>query len=248
MATFRQAAFLLTLSLLARSAQTEYLNEREGMLTWLSQDVRPDQPAECTNTTTNWTFNQKGVPPCDLAVSIDHLCFPNETAYPFLLNLTDPSSNSYGGPSTSFSNKCDCSTVQYALLSACAFCQNGMIGLWGEWSSDCAPADISITRFPLGFNGTDIPIWAFVNVTEDNQWLPSKGKLLAGTASDLTTNPTTSTTSSTVKLSPTTTSSSPVHTTETTSSAFEGRKSHKGAIAGGVCGAIAGLVLLGVIY
>ncbi|KIJ28829.1 hypothetical protein M422DRAFT_269878 [Sphaerobolus stellatus SS14] len=61
MVTFRQAAFLLTLSLLARS------------------DVRPDQPAERTNTTANWTFNQKGVSACDLAASIDHLCFPNES-------------------------------------------------------------------------------------------------------------------------------------------------------------------------
>ncbi|KIJ28828.1 hypothetical protein M422DRAFT_37206 [Sphaerobolus stellatus SS14] len=213
-------------------------------------DDQPDQPAVCTDATANWTFNQKGVSPCDLAASIDHVCFPSDTAYPWLLNLTDQNNNAYGGPIEGFSNKCDCSTVQYALMAACAFCQDGGIDPWGVWSANCSESDISIASFPLDFDGTDIPIWAFVNLTGDNQWLPSREKLLAGTAPDLTTNPTTpialpGATSSTSSATPSSTISknSPTHTGP--SSKLEGGKSHKGAIAGGVLGVIAGLVLLG---
>jgi len=201
-------------------------------------------PAECIGNTAKWTYNSHNLSPCNVSRALEDACFGN-LIYPDKL---DPSGE-YLGPDENISNPCDCSSVLYVLLSACALCQNGAIDTWADYSVNCRAGDITIGRFPLPFpKGITIPAWAFVDVTVDNLWIPSKAEAMAGKSPDLAANPPTP--SSSVSTSSTT--ASPLSTTTqaalpTTPSTH--KNSQTGSIAGGVAGGLAavGILMIGIV-
>ncbi|KAG9050840.1 hypothetical protein FS837_001950 [Tulasnella sp. UAMH 9824] len=118
-----------------------------------------------------------------------------------------------------------CNTVVYSLMSACSYCQGGLVGTWSDWISYCPSSYVS-KGFPETVPPeTDIPEWAYLDPTAVGIWDPTAAQQFA-------TNGTTSNPS----IAPVPSASS------TPSSCRQTKKTvNVGAIAGGV---IAGMALL----
>ncbi|KAI5118177.1 hypothetical protein M0805_008418 [Coniferiporia weirii] len=71
----------------------------------------------------------------------------------------------YIGPTAALANPCVCSTVMYAVMSACGACQNASEVLtWDGWSAECPT--VSIMTFPEDIpKDTAVPGWAYENNT-----------------------------------------------------------------------------------
>ncbi|WWC64985.1 uncharacterized protein I303_107599 [Kwoniella dejecticola CBS 10117] len=113
--------------------------------------------ATCTSTdSTSWMFNADGESPCLVWSKIQALCLP-ETSYINVPPLLDQS-YSYNLP-TARSSPCQCNSVSYSLMSACALCQfpNTSVPPESEWSNHCS----DYTNDGLGFNETVLAIPAF---------------------------------------------------------------------------------------
>ncbi|WVF67831.1 hypothetical protein IAT40_002592 [Kwoniella sp. CBS 6097] len=99
-------------------------------------------------------FNQAGESPCLIWSKMQSLCLP-QTSYINVPPLGD-SSFSYNAPSSQAS-RCQCNSVSYSLMSACALCQWPSTELPSEeaWSSSCEPYttgldfDQSVLAIPL---------------------------------------------------------------------------------------------------
>lgn len=71
----------------------------------------------------------------------------------------------YNPPAGQLINQCQCTTVLYSLLQACSTCQACSILPWGAWSSACPSTYIGKT-YPYAIpSGTQIPGWAYLDVT-----------------------------------------------------------------------------------
>jgi len=73
-----------------------------------------------------------------------------------LLPVTDYFNETYPRPTT-LQSSCMCSSVIYALVSACSDCQGGQFESWSTWSANC-PDDSSDEDLPG--NNISIPAWA----------------------------------------------------------------------------------------
>ncbi|THH04401.1 hypothetical protein EW145_g5539 [Phellinidium pouzarii] len=74
----------------------------------------------------------------------------------------------YVGPPADSARPCECSTVMYAVMSACGACQNASeILSWDSWSASCL--SVYITVFPEDIpRDTAVPGWAYENNTVTN--------------------------------------------------------------------------------
>ncbi|KAK0475721.1 hypothetical protein IW261DRAFT_1644243 [Armillaria novae-zelandiae] len=182
-----------------------------------------------------WANNTLGQSPCLVASYLETACL-NTSAF---LVPALPDGSHYTGPGTAQVNLCNCNTITYSLISACADCQNRQYLNWGNWTANCAVVAIGLFPYPTPA-GTSIPQWAYININSSTAlYNPVEAEDGVPTVSLLTSFSTASTTTSSTSPSSaaTTSTSATVSPTVTTSSG-----SNVGAIAGGVVGGIAFLI------
>jgi hypothetical protein len=111
----------------------------------------------------NWTYNTLEQAPCTTAGYMAAECNNGNFTIPKLV-----AGNHYTGPTTD--DKCQCNSVLYSVISACAGCQKGTWLTYDQWTANCgSPAAMS--TFPEAINNdTRIPAWAFLNVTPSEPW------------------------------------------------------------------------------
>ncbi|KAH7906646.1 hypothetical protein BJ138DRAFT_1117381 [Hygrophoropsis aurantiaca] len=112
----------------------------------------------------NWTTNSMNQSPCQVANNLFAAdpCNQSGISYPALTAMTGPSSY-YNGPSIGQQTMCTCSTVIYALTSACALCQNGTFLGWSAWIGQCPAANTVYMEWPASIpSDTAIPPWAYL--------------------------------------------------------------------------------------
>ncbi|KAK0240044.1 hypothetical protein EDD85DRAFT_471810 [Armillaria nabsnona] len=182
----------------------------------------------------SWANNALGQSPCLVASYLETACLNTTFLVPAL-----PNGSHYTGPNTAQANLCNCNTVTYSLISACADCQNRQYLNWGNWTADCAVVAIGLFPKPVPA-GTAIPQWANININSSTAlYNPTEAEKLAEDPGAPAASSTTSFSTSSILASSsssnaaTTSTSATVSPTATTSSG-----SNAGAIAGGVVGGI----------
>ncbi|KAF8523438.1 hypothetical protein BU17DRAFT_85723 [Hysterangium stoloniferum] len=202
------------------------------------QSAQPVLIANCS--TASWTNNADHQSPCMVASALVGACGGGAAPIAPLL----PGNDIYTGPSnTASSNKCSCSSVTYSMFSACSICQNGTVGQWSGWISNCIPGDISVASFPLSIPTTvTVPAWAYMDVSKTGVFDANAAELTAnaGTSPDSSAGPVpTSTATPPSSTGPASASSSPSSTPFVTS-----HHNNAGPIAGGVVGGLLAISLL----
>ncbi|KZS88826.1 hypothetical protein SISNIDRAFT_489852 [Sistotremastrum niveocremeum HHB9708] len=120
-------------------------------------DARPTD-ALCAHSQLPWAFNSLNQSPCQVAANLGSLCEPTGT---YQVPPLDPDEEYSPGDNT----PCECNTVFYSLLSACAACQGQSPGTWDVFSELCPSTNIGV--FPHNIpSGTLIPHWAYEDVTD----------------------------------------------------------------------------------
>jgi len=117
----------------------------------------------------SWASNSVEQTPCAVAAALQGVCNSGAFVIPSL-DLND----SYIGPTgpDDASDTCKCSTVVYSLMSACSACQGGLWFNWKTFSDNCDNVDAPGT-FSKGIpEGTLVPEWAFLDVTQSQYWNP----------------------------------------------------------------------------
>ncbi|KZP19553.1 hypothetical protein FIBSPDRAFT_955430 [Athelia psychrophila] len=110
--------------------------------------------ATCTQDQ-SWSYNDLKQSPCQISAFLGAACNHGQWNIQPL-----PSGFTYSGPEGSTVNPCQCSTVTYAMTSACAACQNGTWLSWSAWSSSCTTVYPSIYTEAINLT-TSIPGWAY---------------------------------------------------------------------------------------
>ncbi|KAJ3906828.1 hypothetical protein F5879DRAFT_987005 [Lentinula edodes] len=201
-----------------------------------------DTDAVCTLASLQWSFNTEKQSPCAVASSLLGVCSGGDYK---VVALPDTDTE-YLGPSIDAANPCQCNTVVYSLMSACALCQNGTIITWSEWITNCAPI---YTTFPkLIPDGLRVPAYAYLDV-ETQDTFDANAAMQDANATESTALPSTTSTTSSTQSSVTVsqTSSAPASassTTSTSESLTAPNNPRSNAIGGGVVGGILGLALL----
>ncbi|KAF9218336.1 hypothetical protein BS17DRAFT_829703 [Gyrodon lividus] len=139
----------------------------------------------------------------------------------------------YAAPSGTYANSCECNTVAYSLVSACAACQGANYITWLAWTPNCNETAGSLPQAPP--SGTVIPLWAYISVSIDGTWNATAAYINASATSPPATisgGPLQTTTASVQVASPS--------SITTTTSSHPG--TNVGAIVGGVVGGIMGLL------
>ncbi|KIJ16760.1 hypothetical protein PAXINDRAFT_168244 [Paxillus involutus ATCC 200175] len=190
----------------------------------------------------NWMDNSKGQNPCLITAYLQGACNGGQFQVDAL-----PSGSFYVGPTAAEQNPCQCSTVTYATISACALCQNQTYTSWSSWDFNCT------TVYPLVFpvdipSGTAIPAWAYQNVVTSDLFNATLAETTGDNPESTATHvqSTGSAVTSTSAVSASLTGSPSVIATPTSTSSSS--KSNTGAIAGGVVGGVIALAaIVGVI-
>jgi len=155
----------------------------------------------------------------------------------------------YTGPFADEANPCQCSTVVYSLVSACATCQNRTIEGWVAWSGNCT--SVYISQFPEQIPpATAFPGWAYLDVVTSDTFskVAAEADISAPESSGTATKPT----GTVPSTAGTPTATLPLASTPTTGgdgssptpTAVFKKSSNAGAIAGGVVGGLVGLGLI----
>jgi len=111
----------------------------------------------------NWTYNSLEQGPCTTAGYLAAECGDGQFTIPQL-----GAGNHYTGPTSD--DKCQCNTVVYSLISACAGCQKGTWLTFDQWTANCSSSG-SQSTFPEAItNSTRVPAWAFLNVSASEPW------------------------------------------------------------------------------
>jgi hypothetical protein len=127
--------------------------------------ARVNVTANCTLSSFAWTFNSIGQSPCTVAAYMLATCYAQSYTLAPL-----PSGYAYGGPTHDYSNKCECSTVGYSLVSACVECQGQKPFSWSEYVANCT-STLPPSQFPNPVpDGIRVPHWAILDVTNENNW------------------------------------------------------------------------------
>ncbi|PFH54222.1 hypothetical protein AMATHDRAFT_53090 [Amanita thiersii Skay4041] len=170
----------------------------------------------------NWVYNSRKQNPCQVTEALGGACNSGVFQVPPL----DPTRNQvYVGPTIENQNKCKCSTVFYATLSACSYCQTGRLGIvfWSTYITNCTA--VYETVFPANIPpDIAVPHWAYENITQTDN-------LNITLAQQETSQP------------ESTAGPTPTGTPSTTNS---GHSSKAGPIAGGVIGGVVGLGLVAI--
>ncbi|WRT70906.1 uncharacterized protein IL334_007905 [Kwoniella shivajii] len=194
--------------------------------------------ATCSKTEeTSWMFNELDESPCLVWSKIQSLCL-SQNSFVNVPPLLD-SSYGYNLPNEK-SSICQCNSISYSLMSACASCQFSSAPLppEKEWWESCP----TYTPDGLGFNETvlNIPNWAW-HVWSNETFDPDVAKTI-------TTPPSTPSYATTLSRTfPITSSTSSTNTTSsnpTSSDQGENGETAWGPIIGGVAGGIVFLVLI----
>ncbi|KAJ7022970.1 hypothetical protein C8F04DRAFT_970860 [Mycena alexandri] len=114
--------------------------------------------AQCTNDF-DWATSSQGSTPCLLTAYVWGSCFTGNWDVPQL-----PQGSSYTNPNATTANDCTCSWAAYNLISACTACQgfDSAIANWAGYSQSCGGFETD-TYFPSNITlptGTAIPFWA----------------------------------------------------------------------------------------
>ncbi|KAH9030975.1 hypothetical protein EDB84DRAFT_1493765, partial [Lactarius hengduanensis] len=114
----------------------------------------------------NWTYNSFEQAPCSTAGYLAAQCSNGQFTIPQLAV-----GNHYTGPSGGSDNGiCQCNSVLYSLISACAGCQKGTWLSYDDWTANCS-ARAAMSTFPQSIsNSTRVPAWAFLNVSTSQPW------------------------------------------------------------------------------
>ncbi|KAG1891125.1 hypothetical protein F4604DRAFT_1949427 [Suillus subluteus] len=183
-----------------------------------------------------WMNNSLGQDPYVVASYLENVCASIEV-------IALLPGDFYAGPWAATANSCECSTVTYALLSACGDCQNATYLDWSYWSYNCSQVFSQVYPHNIP-SGTKVPNWAYLNVTAagfDPVVAQSAGDLPESTATSVQSTGSVTYSSS---VSASLTSSSGAATGSSTTSASDSTSSNIGAIAGGVVGGIAGAAVI----
>ncbi|XP_006456980.1 hypothetical protein AGABI2DRAFT_122852 [Agaricus bisporus var. bisporus H97] len=199
----------------------------------LSQSVT--EAAVCDVPELNWTFNSAGKSPCEVATTLAVDCADQG----FYLIPKLPARAHYIGPE--IQNSCQCNTVYYSLLSACAACQGAGWISWPRFAMNCTLS--STSQFPLTLPpDVKVPGWAYADLElTSNNFSLSAAQNLAQSPE-----------STGVPLAISTSTLEPSRSATSTSSATStaasippsGSSSHAGIIAGSVVGGVFGLALI----
>jgi len=185
--------------------------------------------AVCSRTTAGWAFNSLGQSPCLTAAFLGQPCLAANVSFD-VGALQHNQSYIPHVPSV-----CECNSVFYSLLSACAFCQDAEISTWSTFSNNCStisPDGQYTRKVP---NGTSIPKWAFQQVRASNKFNITLAQSGITAPPNQTSLPSSS---SATPASPTVQQTSPTPPPPPHS------KNHAGAIAGGVIGTLCGLAII----
>ncbi|KAI0344870.1 hypothetical protein BDW22DRAFT_1098553 [Trametopsis cervina] len=172
-----------------------------------------------------WMFNSKAQSPCLVSA---YICGSCRAPASFTLDCGLPNiSSPFEYINIDSPLRCDCSTVQYSLVGACAACQSASITTWTDWHSHCTNTYIEQLSDPIPPN-TSVPAWAYLDVVSSNNFnvTVARGFVEGGDHPDstaLTPTPTpSSTTSSSQQPTPSSTllstSSAPPFSTSSASS------------------------------
>ncbi|KAJ4487759.1 hypothetical protein J3R30DRAFT_844258 [Lentinula aciculospora] len=201
-----------------------------------------DTEAVCILASLQWSFNTEKQSPCAVASSLLGVCSGGEYNVIALPNAD----SEYLGPSIDAANPCQCNTVVYSLMSACALCQNGTTITWSEWTTNCATV---YDTFPKPIpDGLRVPAYAYLDV-ETQDTFDANAAMQDANATESTALPsTTSKISSTQSSTTTSQTSSAQASTSSTASASDSittqSNPRSNAIGGGIVGGILGLALL----
>ncbi|KZT44530.1 hypothetical protein SISSUDRAFT_26429 [Sistotremastrum suecicum HHB10207 ss-3] len=201
----------------------------------------PSPPGGASNVTCiteTWSLNSLGQTPCLVGADLGAACSPIG-----IPPLDAPNTYFPSNPPSA----CECSTVFYALISACSLCQgNPTITTWNLFSVNCTKT--SLASFPQAIPpGTSVPQWAYQDIS-GNQVFNETSAIITGDQPE----------SSAGSAAPTQTkppaTSQSLITSQISTSGFGGPSSSStspssksvniGAIVGGVVGGIAGLTAI----
>ncbi|KZP19522.1 hypothetical protein FIBSPDRAFT_862666 [Athelia psychrophila] len=224
-----------------------------------------------------WMNNGLDQNPCDIATTAQDACGGN-----WNINSFPPPAKAagyyYPGPNDNSRSTCMCSTVLYSLFSACGVCQNGTYTTWTDWISNCSTVALSLGTFPEPIPlGTSIPAWAYLSVTENNNFdvsaaeadehapestpIPTSTSTLMSTVTSTSTVISTSAATATLtsasaptSSAPTPSSGSPSSSSGSSATTFLGGANassgatHKSSDAGAIAGGVVGgVAVLGII-
>ncbi|KAI0694604.1 hypothetical protein BC835DRAFT_999872 [Cytidiella melzeri] len=210
--------------------------------------------AQGTNVTCDaafsWATNSRGQSPCLQAAYLNGACLNDpQDAYVYSL----PADFHYRPPTLDTATPCQCSTVFYSMIGACAGCQDRDNLPWSAWDTNCTavyigwPSDVPIPP------GTSIPSWAFIDVVEPDAFNATAAKAIAATdpaeSSPAVAPPTSSSSSFIPSASAGASNNAPASPTgsstgNTSSSSSSHKSSNVGAIVGGVVGGLGGAAIL----
>ncbi|KAH9928437.1 uncharacterized protein BXZ73DRAFT_102278 [Epithele typhae] len=200
----------------------------------------------------DWMKNSKGQSPCLVTAWLWSPCFFPESFVPALAP-----DDLYGGPvSTAESDLCECNTVAFSTVAACGICQGRGDGVvpWSAYDKFCTET-AAVSTYPYTVpSGTEIPAWAFQDVTESNVFNVTKAKAVAASDAAVPNSASTAPTSATSTSSGASTgtvlsnTSTAQTTNSSTSDASTGSPTpHRdtAAIIGGVLGGVLGVIIVG---
>ncbi|KAG9039611.1 hypothetical protein FRB95_009191 [Tulasnella sp. JGI-2019a] len=120
----------------------------------------PQTAAQCSRDY-EWMFNTKGQSPCLIAAYLQGACFNDES---WTINALGPD-ESYMPPDIGSVNPCQCNTVTYNALSACAACQNSPWVDFHAWIVSCPVNSVQV-GYPFSIpNGTALPAWTLLDTS-----------------------------------------------------------------------------------
>jgi hypothetical protein len=149
-------------------------------------------------------------------------------------------------------NECECNTVVYSLISACADCQGAFYSTWADWAVNCTGTRF-LSSFPEAIPaGTAVPHWAYLDIVGTGRYSPLAAQQDVGVESAASTRTTAARTSTSTRIVPTTTtaitatsgdepSTTPISSSNDSSSK---KKTNIGPIVGGVVGGVAVIALI----
>jgi len=178
----------------------------------------------------DWMSNSRGQNPCLITAYLNTPCLSNPAdAYVYSL----PTGFHYRPPLAVTATACQCNTVFYSVIQACAVCQGDPIVPWSTWNANCTSAIYqSVYPEPIP-SGTAVPAWAYIDVSKSDNFNATAAQL-----NEQENHP------ESTASGPSATGAVPSATNVPSSS---GKKSNTGAIVGGVVGGIGGAAILAAI-
>jgi len=111
------------------------------------------------------TYNTLNQAPCETAAYLAAECHGGKFTVPQLAT-----GNYYSGPSGSdATDRCQCNTVYYSVISDCAGCQMGTWLSYDQWHVGCKSIEPDATFPQTIASQTLVPAWAFVKINDTSK-------------------------------------------------------------------------------